>query len=433
MDEQYLIDKKKPLPLENNLTISLQQAAILAAHRDEEVLAILSELQKAKIDVTDALSHTWPRLGFSSEADIPVGSDSTDKKIDYTGGVYFKYDIWKAVAAADEHAMREAFVNKELERLKIILNGLLKKILYQMAQISFMEFKVKQRNDSLEIAKSAYEIAKLFATQGGSDGSLLQTWKSRIDALTFDLKKSKQELQLLKYSFANLLGTETQNDINVTDLAAVLSLYSSLSDGIPAPSEIWAKHSEARLAEVEYIAAEVNVKLANMESWPRLETSLGIGRVPLSGDVDTTPTLLKLSIDYPLWDMGDNERKVIKAKITRDLVKTRLKNKAESLYNRAKDARFIFQAARENYKDLNASFLEMNNRLQDEKILLAENRLNPLEHTLTQLNVIEADILRQDSLAKIQEAGGNYNFSIGQDVIQDIVPILLDSLLNKQH
>jgi outer membrane protein TolC len=434
MDEKHFNDQQKALQAQEegrDGSLSVQQAAILAAEKDMEVLALLTELKKAKIDVIDALSHRWPRLNFQSQADFPVDA-GTDKKIEYTGGAYFKYDIWKAVVVDDEHAMRLAFVNKELERLKMVLNSLLKKILHQLAQISFLDYKIQKRNDSLVKAKTAYEVVKVYAQNNGADGALVQSWKSRIDTLSLDLKKTEQELRTIKLSLAHMVGLSDTNAMDITDRQAVLSPYFSMSDNVPAPSEIWSKHSEARLAEVEYIAAEVNVKLTHMESWPRLQTSLGLGNVPLTGNGDTTATLLQVSLSVPLWDMGDNERKVAKAEITRDFVKSRLSTKAFDLSNRAKEASYLFHAAQENYKDIDGSFIEMNDRLQNESILLTQNRVNALEFTLAQLNVIEADILRQEALARIQEAGGNFQFSIGEDVIRDMVPILLDNLL-RQH
>jgi outer membrane protein TolC len=435
MDEKHFNDQRNALQGQEaqetqQKSLSVQQASILAAERDEEVLALLAELKKAKIDVIDALSHRWPRLDFRTQADIPVNGDS-DKKVDYTGGAYFKYDIMKAVVADDEHAMRQAFVNKELEKLKIVLNGLLKKILRQLSQISFLDYKIQKRNDSLVKAKTAYEIAKAYVQQNEVDGSLVQSWKSRIDTISIDLKRSEQELRTIKHSLAYMVGFSNTTVMDITDMHAVLSLYASMSDTVPAPSEIWSRHSEARLAEVDYIAAEVNIKLLQMGSWPRLTTSLGLGNVPLTSNGDTTATLLQVSVDFPLWDMGDNARKVEKAETTRDFVKSRLTKKAFDLSNRAQEASYLFHAAQENLKDLDGSFIEMNNRLKNENILLAQNRLNSLEFTLAELNVIEADILRQDALAKMQEAGGNFQFSIGEDVIKDIVPILLEKLLHE--
>jgi outer membrane protein TolC len=433
MDAKYFNEQKNHAPSRkgDEPSLSVQQAALLAAEKDEEALAILAELKKAKIDVIDAVSHRWPRLDFQTQADLPVNADN-NQKVDYTGGAYIKYDIWRAVAVDDEYAMRQAFVKRELERLKIVLNGMLKKILHQLSQISFLEYKIEKKNDSLVKAKTAYEVAKVYAQNNQVDGSLVQSWKSRIDSLGFDLKKSEQELRVVNHSLAHMAGLPDDDDVDITDRQEVLASSSSISDQVPAPSEIWSRHSEARLVEVEYIAAEVNVKLAHMEGWPRLQTSFGLGNVPLAGNGDTTGTLLQLSVDLPLWDGGDNERKVAKAEITRDFVKSRLSKKASDLSNRAKEASYMFHTARENYRDLDDSFIEKNEQLQNESILLAENRLNTLEQTLAQLNVIDADILRQDALAKMQEAGGNFRFSIGEDVIKDMVPILLETILH-QH
>jgi outer membrane protein TolC len=432
MDKQHFHEKGNVLPSQQgqDRALSVQQASILAAQNDEKVLAILSELKKAKIDVKDALTHIWPRFDLHTQADIPVKADN-DQKTEFTGGAYVKYDVWKAVAVDDEHALRQALVNKELEQLKIVLNGLLEKILHQLAQISFLDYKIQKRGDSITKAKNAYEIAKAYAQHSEADEALVQTWRSRIDSLTLDLKKSEQELRSIKHSFAYMIGRGNTADVDITDMKTVLSSYGSLPENVPSPSEIWSRHSEARLAEVEYVAAAVSVKLMQMESWPRLQTSLGLGKVPLTDRNDTAATLLQVSINLPLWDLGDNERKVAKAEITRNLAKSRLQKKALDLYNRAQEASFIFHAAQENYRDLSTSSADMNKRLQNGSILLAQNRLNPLEGTLAQLNVIEADIMCRDAQARIQEAGGKFQFSLGEDVIKDTIPVLLDNLLRE--
>jgi hypothetical protein len=433
MDEKFYSEQKTGPQRQNahDETLSVHQAVLLSAQRDDEVLAILAELKKAKIDVKDALSHRWPRLDFNSQADFPAHADN-NAKTEYTGGAFFKYDLWKAIAVDEEHALRQALVRKEIEKLKIVLNGLSKKILHQISQISLLEYKIEKRKDTLSKVKTAYEVVKVYAQQHQADSTLVHSWKSRVDTLGFDLKKSEHELLAMKQSLAHMAGLSDVDNMEISDREAVLASYFSLSETAPAPSEIWSKHSEARLAEVEYIAAEVNVKLVQMENWPRLQTFLGLGNVPLTGKADTTASLLQVSLSLPLWDMGDSERKVAKAEITRNFIKSRLHKKAYDLTSRAKEAGYLFHMARANYQDLDGSFQEMNERLQGESILLTQNRINAPELTLVQLNVAEADILRQEALAKVQEAGGNFRFSTGEDVINGEVPSVLENLLH-QH
>jgi hypothetical protein len=411
--------------------LSVQQALILAAKNDEEVLAFLAEMRKAKIDVTDALSHRWPRLDLRAQAEIPTGG-THDNIDEFTGGAYFKYDILKAVAVGDEHALRQALVSREFEKLKIVLNGLMKKVLHQLTQISFLQYKIERRTDTLNKAKSAYAIAKIYTQNSETNGTLLQTWKSKIDTLSFDLKKSQQELQAAQITLAHMMGLMNAQDITLTDRQEILAPYSSMADTIPAPSEIWSKHSEARIAEAEYIASEVNVKLAQIEGWPRLQTTLGLGNVPFASSGETTETLFKLSVEYPLLDLGDTSRKVKKAEITRDLAQLRLSKKAFELVGRAQEAGGIFHAAKENYNDLDASCAEINERLQSGKILLAQSRLNALEFALAELDVAEAEIMRREALAKVEEAGGDFRFSIGEDVIAGMSPVLLKNLVDEQ-
>lgn len=437
MDEKYYNKEKENLKdglrsgqLQKKI-LSVQQSSILAAKNDEEVQAFLAEMIKAKIDVTDALSHRWPRLDLRAQAEIPDGTKN-DKVDEFTGGAYFKYDILKAVAVGDEHALRQALVSREFEKLKIVLNGLLKKILHQLTQISFLEYKIERRADTLSKAKKAYEIAKIYTENSESNGTLLQSWKSKIDTLSLDLKKSEQELQAVKYTLAHMMGLMHATEFELTDQREVLSLYSSMSEAVPAPSEIWSRHSEARMAEAEYIASEVNVKLAQIEGWPRLQTTLGLGNVPFASSGETAETLFKLSIEYPLVDLGDTDRKVKKAEISRDLAKSRLNKKAFDLASRAQEAGGMFHAAKENYKDLDASCNEINERLQSGNILLAQSRLNALEFTLAELDVAEAEIMRREALTKIQEAGGDFRFSRGEDVIAGMLQILIESLFNEQ-
>jgi outer membrane protein TolC len=101
------------------------------------------------------------------------------------------------------------------------------------------------------------------------------------------------------------------------------------------------------------------------------------------------------------------------------------------IFNRAQDAGSIFQAAKENYNDLNTSFSGMKKRLKDAQLLLKQNRLNAIQLAQTRLDVLDADIIRQNALAKLQEAAGNFRFAIGQDVIKNIIPKTLEKLLNE--
>lgn len=433
LDEKYRRgqkdDSRSEEPKQHNL--SVQEAVILAARNDEEVLAFLSEMRKAKIDVTDALSHRWPRLDLRAQAEIPTGG-AKDNIDEFTGGAYFKYDILKAVAVGDEHALRQALVSMEFEKLKIVLNGLMKKVLHQLTQISFLQYKVERRTDTLDKAKSAYAIAKIYAQNSDTSGALLQSWKTKIDTLSLDLKKSQQELMAAQITLAHIMGLMNAAGITFTDKQEVLGRYLSMADTVPAPSEIWSKHSEARIAEAEYIASEVNVKLAQIEGWPRLQTTLGLGNVPLASSGETTETLFKLSLEYPLIDLGDTDRKVKKAEITRDLAQSRLSKKAFDLAGRAQEAGGIFHAAKENYNDLDASCAEINKRLQSGKILLAESRLNALEFASAELDVADAEIMRREALAKMEEAGGDFRFSMGEDVIAGMLPVLLKDLLEER-
>ncbi len=432
MDTRYLHDEKGSRPLDGRArSLTVRQASILAAENDEKILAMLAELRKAKIDVKDALTHVWPRFDLHTQADIPVNAD-TDQDNQLTGGVYIKYDIWKAIAVPDEHALRQALVNKELNQLKIALNGLLKNILHQLTQIDFLQYKIGRRSQSLTKAKNAYRIVQAYAEQNEVSDAVVQSWKSRIDALTLDLRKARQELRAIRHSFAHMMGFDTRQDIDITDMQTVLTSYESLSGTVPAPSKIWARHDEARLAEADYIAAAVNVKLKKMEGLPQVQTSLGFGKVPLTDTTDTAATLFQVSVNLPIWDLGDNERKVVKAEITRNLAKAHLKKEAVDLYDRAREAGSLLHAARRNYRELNASYVEMDKRLQDMSILMSENLLNPLEDTLAQLNVTDADIMRRDALARIRETGGDFEYSIGEDVIKGMIPVLMKDLL-RQH
>ncbi len=411
------------------VTLTFAEACQKAAFADQQILSTLSELQKSSIDVDDAETHRLPRLSARVEAELPL-NEHYDDDFELTGGLYFKYDIWKAVAQPDEVALRRSLVEKNLAQLHLHLNRIVGEVSKHLATLSLLDYQILKKSEALENAQKGFDIVELYAKQNRVKPLELSIWKKEIYTIYGELNQTEQKKREEYDSFLSLLGVPPNQIITISGSEEMMAKILEVPDKLPTPSEIWAIHSEARLAEVQYIAAEVLVKLTEMERYPKFDASLGIGSIPLTGNDEQASSLFQLSMSLPLWDAGDQQRKIAKAQIDRDAVKDRMQLKVLSLWRKAKRAKLLYGGALEYEKNLNNISKDSSEFYQGREKLMEEKRLDRLEILRDRIDLTHSAILKKEAEIKIREAAANYRFAAGYDIIDNIIPSLQRDLLN---
>lgn len=428
LDSEYQVGDQKDLEVVNAQNqLSFTQAYLLAAQNDKKIAAILAEIDKANIDIDGAKSYRLPRFKLSADTDLPISS-SDDAESELTGGVYVDYDIWRAVAVKDETVLRQALEEKSLHQLRLSLNALQKTLIKHLNRLAFLEYKTKKKQQALELALNARALAKIYTQNQRVGPEVLVGWESRIETLEVELENNGQELVAERYAVADLLGQNVTQQVTISDTEGILEQQQSTSNDTSSPSEVWTKHSEARLYELDLIAAEVAMSLVRLERLPKINASLGLGSIPLNNDLDTASSVVHFSLSMPLLDMGDYQRKFAKSRINRDRVKREMRLNATRLWNRMQVAKSVYEMTEQKLNRLDQSVAKAHERIKQKSILVEQTKIDNLSVLLDKINMVDLEILHQEAQITLRGAADDLRFAAGDDIVADSVDKIIETL-----
>ncbi len=409
----------------NEVEISFRQACIEAAQNDKSIRALLEKLEQAQVEVEGVNTHLWPRLKLSANSDIPLSSaDNVD--FDLSGGLYLDYDIRKAISTNDETTLRKAAVDQNVLKLRMAIGLLQGKVKKLLNQISLLNFKVKKKAQALKISRDSFQLAKIYASENKLNSLNLASWKKRVDSLEIELLSLQNQLKGQRFALSDLLGRNVEEPISIIDAGQTITINSSPKIAKITPALVWKNHTEARLYELELIAAEAAVQLIALERLPQIDAELGIGDIPLEKS-ESASSLLRLTVAFPVYDFGDHSRKLAKTQISRDRVRKSLKSKITKLYNRAQMASIAHANAKDHLKQATSTLEESKELIERKKILISESRADNLGLYPDLISSINLEIFQQEALLNVERTAVELRFATGEDTVDDsIVDIIKD-------
>jgi len=412
-------------PTEQELIFSFHELLLRAAQNDKGILLILADLKKDHLEIEGARSYLWPRLNVSLDAREPL---TGDYEVDVTGGVFADYDIWKAIAVKDEMVLRKALVEKNLNQLRLTLQNLQLNITEQLLSISFIEEKYQNKQRELELSRKAYVLAKVYGQQQNLNFSSLLAWKNRVNVLEAELKKIEQERTLKESLISDLLGMDVEQKITIKDWNQLSRNLSQVSERNVTLSKIWDRHSEARLYELELVAAEVALDLMAYEKLPKIGATIGVGSVPLRNELDPASAVLQIKMSMPLFDQGDYKRKLARRRIDRDRIKQQMKLTVTHFWNRYQLARSAFRQAEKRVALLEKTIEESRKQVEKGKVLVTEGRGNNLNLYLEKIATIDVEILKQEALMGVKIAANKLRYASGDDSVFESIETIVEAL-----
>lgn len=414
--ETEIVDERN----DANVEISFKEACIEAAQNDKNILSLQEKLRQSQIEVSGVHSHLWPRLKLNLNSDIPITSKD-DSEFDLTGGFYLDYDIRKAIAISDETTLRKAAAEQNILKLQlslILLQGNLKKLLNQIA---LLHFKVEKKTQALDLSRNAFHLAKIYAAENKLDSLALASWKKRVDSLEVELTNLRNQLKGEQYALSDLLGRNIGKPLTIVNTDQHITDNSSPPTDQLAAAQIWEKHIEARLYELELIAAEAAAQLVALERLPQIDAELGLGDIPLENSDTGASSLLRLNLSLPLYDFGDHSRKVAKAQIVKDRVRSSLKSKITKLYNRAQLASIAHASAKDNLKQATATLENMKELIARKKILISESRADNLGLYPDLINRMNLEIFQLEAVHNVERTADELRFAAGENIVDNSI------------
>ena len=265
----------------------------VALKNNQELNITLQEIEIAKNDIRVKKGLLLPTVGVRAGAgvekvgrytsqgagdattEIKPGKETPDPLGDFTISAYanWEVDIWKKLRNSKKAALNRYLAT--VEGKNFVITNLIAEVAdsyYELMaldnQLDIVKQTIKLQTNALEIVKIQKQAAR--ATELGVKKFEAEVLTSR--SMEFDILQQIREAEN-KINF--LLGRYPQ-EIKRTNSNNFLSLLpAAVSSGIP--SQLLANRPDIKQAELELVAAKLDVKVARAEFYPSLNITAAIG------------------------------------------------------------------------------------------------------------------------------------------------------------
>ncbi|SEM25735.1 efflux transporter, outer membrane factor (OMF) lipoprotein, NodT family [bacterium A37T11] len=263
-----------------------------ALKNNQELNETLQEIEIARSEVgfkqQDLLPSVRARLGVGVEkvgrytsqgagdesTEITPGRKVPESLMDYTAALEadWEVDIWKKL-----HNAKKAAVTRYLSSVdgkNFVLSNLIAEVANTYYELLALDNQLVILNQTIELQKNALEIMKIQKEAGRETELAVQKFQAEVlnsEGKEFEIRQSITEAEN-KINF--LLGRYPQEIPR--DQGDFLSLnLAPVSTGIP--SQLLANRPDVKQAEMELVAAKLDVKVARAEFYPSFNISAALG------------------------------------------------------------------------------------------------------------------------------------------------------------
>jgi len=311
--------------------------------RDVDFRRHVSAIAAKGVDVHQAASARWPRLGVGGDVEYPADDEDTDPQDWTSAGLRVRYDIMSALFAGDARWAAELAVAREAQRARAYAAGVGFGALQRVLHLKSMAMRGRVAGEALAFAREGVERARIASTE-----MQVAEWEERVHRWALQERRFKADIADGWSELESACGRPLDREA-VTRQAADLCPTGGLSRTELA--EIWIERPDVQAAKLAYCLAELGVVDAKRHGWPRFSASLGLGTFYLDADNDSVPVLPSVSMSLPLLDMGDTRRRVSKARIEADLAERLLHDTVHRLSQERARAAAVHQDARKAAED----------------------------------------------------------------------------------
>lgn len=323
-------------PVQMTFTAAFERACDASS----EVRLRESELERAGVDTDQARHLRLPRI-FGQLSNLSrfgyggLGPESTG-----SSGVYAKYDLSKALFADEFTASARLKETKQALGLLRTVQTAYQQLLRQVIVTECGQREVEFRSRALAVARTALEDARQRQPYIENGFETVCRWERIVLDCETALETAKTKLAAEQRRLRRLLGVRSSESVTVGGWEAQLPSEDDWTQPASTldPTDGWHSRTDIQSAEVDLILAELLVEATRRESWPQVHVGLGGGLSSLRDDAAPLEPMFSLSM--PIFDMGDNQRSVAKAKLESEMARTRL---AATVTSAAEE----FQSARE--------------------------------------------------------------------------------------
>ncbi len=262
--------------LKNNqeLMITLQEVEIARNDiRFRQGPLLPSVSAKAGIGVEKVGRYTSQGAGDAS-TEIKPGKEMPDPLMDYTVAVYanWEVDIWKKLRNAKKAAITRYLAT--VEGRNFVVTNLIAEIANSYYELLALDNQFEIVKQNIELQKNALGIVKVQKEAARATELAVQKFEAEVlksQSLEFDiLQRIKETENRINFLIGRFPQEITRSKSNFLAL-----LPSAVNSGIP--SQLLANRPDIKQAELELVAAKLDVKVARAEFYPSFGISAALG------------------------------------------------------------------------------------------------------------------------------------------------------------
>lgn len=262
--------------LKNNqeLMITLQEIEIArneVRFRKQALLPTVS--YRAGIGVEKVGRYTSQGAGDAT-TEIKEGKEMPDPLMDYTVAAYanWEVDIWKKLRNAKKAAISRYL--STVEGRNFVLTNLVAEVANSYYELLALDNQLEIVRQNIGLQKNALEIVKVQKEAARATELAVQKFQAEVlssQSLEFELlqriKETENRINFLLGRYPQDIPRDKSNILGV--------LPAAVSTGIP--SQLLANRPDIKQAELELVAAKLDVKVARAEFYPSFGISAAIG------------------------------------------------------------------------------------------------------------------------------------------------------------
>lgn len=263
-----------------------------ALKNNQELNITLQEIEIAKNDVRVKKGLLLPTVGLRAGAglekvgrytsqgagdastEIKPGVETPDPLPDYTIGAYanWEVDIWKKLRNS-----KKAAVNRYLatvEGKNFVITNLIAEVADSYYELLALDSQLDIVKQTIALQSNALEIVKIQKQAARATELAVQKFQAEVltsKSLEFEiLQKIKETENKINFLLARYPEEIKRDKTNFTDLVPA-----TVNSGIP--SQLLSNRPDIKQAELELVAAKLDVKVARAEFYPSLDISAAFG------------------------------------------------------------------------------------------------------------------------------------------------------------
>lgn len=263
-----------------------------ALKNNQELNITLQEIEIAKSEIRLKHGQLLPTLGaklgvgvekvgrYTSQGagdastEIAPGKTVPDPLTDLTVGVYanWEVDIWKKLHNAKKAAVTRYLAS--VEGKNFVLSNLIAEVANTYYELLALDNQLELVKQNIALQNNALELVKVQKEASRVTELAVQKFKAEVlnsQSLEFDLQQSIKETENRINLLLGRYPQEILRDKNTFVTVAPLSVQAGI------PSQLLANRSDVKQAELELVAAKLDVKVARAEFYPSLGISAGLG------------------------------------------------------------------------------------------------------------------------------------------------------------